>query len=72
MYYCLKMQRGKRGITKCQREHDWVKLNQILHSGKFEEQVCYTQSLSSFVRFKPQIMYEFRFLQGSFKKSPFD
>ena len=39
-YYCLKMQKSKRGITKCQREHDWVKLNKILHSGKFEEQVC--------------------------------
>ena len=22
-------------------EQEWVKLNQILHSGKFEEQVCF-------------------------------
>ena len=34
-YYCLKMQTDKRGIRKCQREHEWLKLNQILHSGKF-------------------------------------
>ena len=23
-YYCLKMQKSKRGIMKCQREHDWI------------------------------------------------
>ena len=37
----LKMQKDKRGITKCQREHEWVKLNQVLHSGKFKEQDCF-------------------------------
>ena len=40
-YCCLKMQKDKRGITKCQREHEWVKLNQVLRSGKFKEQDCF-------------------------------
>jgi len=40
-HYCLKMWKNKRGITKCQKEHDWVKLNKILHSTKFKEQVCF-------------------------------
>ena len=40
-HYFLKMWKNKRGIPKCQREHDWVKLNRILHSTKFKEQVCF-------------------------------